>query len=319
MIIAFVGTPGSGKSYDAVQKILDNIKLGRRVYTNIDGLNKPECRRYIADYCNITDYQLETCLNFLTEEQASNFWLHCEVESLIIIDEIHLLFSNRNWQTKENTDLAKWASTHRHNGYDCVFITQDLEKVEKHVRSLIEWTYHYRKLNQFGSAVTNSYKVHAFQGSSASGEPLGTVIRKYKKGVFPCYNSYDTKKIKEVAFMKHYNILKKPVILAVPIALVIFIAFFMNSSFSKGKLIDTPVVSQAIPKEVKKETPPSTEEKKKIAEIPSNVAHSPQEKKEKEEKRDISKVIQKWQLKGGEILYTNNGIKPSNGVLIGEI
>ena len=36
MIVGFVGTPGSGKSYDAVKKILFNLKKGRHVYTNID-------------------------------------------------------------------------------------------------------------------------------------------------------------------------------------------------------------------------------------------------------------------------------------------
>ena len=54
MIIIHEGVPGSGKSYDAVRKIIDALKKGRVVYTNIDGLDKDQCREYLTGFLSIT-------------------------------------------------------------------------------------------------------------------------------------------------------------------------------------------------------------------------------------------------------------------------
>lgn len=45
MIIFFDGNSGSGKTYEAVKKIIDNLRRGRKVYTNIDGLGLRSVKR----------------------------------------------------------------------------------------------------------------------------------------------------------------------------------------------------------------------------------------------------------------------------------
>ena len=59
MIIGFAGTPGSGKTYEAVKKILDNLQWGRVVYTNIDGIMEPACLEAIKSYCGPFDFALK--------------------------------------------------------------------------------------------------------------------------------------------------------------------------------------------------------------------------------------------------------------------
>ena len=240
MIIAFVGTPGSGKSYDSVKKILDNLQKGKVVYTNIDGMDSPMCREHIKNYCGLSDLALEIQLKHLTNEEAQSFWLHCAPGSLIVIDEVHKLFCNRDWQTQKNRDFANWSSTHRHHGYDVVLITQALEKVDSHVQSLVEWTYVYRKVNFFGGAVQKKYLCHAYSGDDTSGQPLQKHVRTYDSGVFPCYQSYATKDTKELGFMQHVNILKHPVFYLIPVVLCFTLyMFFGKSSFASGDVFGT--------------------------------------------------------------------------------
>jgi len=238
MIIGFVGTPGSGKSYEAVKKILDNIKLGRKVYTNIEGLDNPKCRKYIQAYCNVTDFQLETCLIHLSDEEATYPDLHCEKGSLILIDEVHKNLSNRDWQTDKNVNFAKWASTHRHDGYDLVLITQSLDKVDKHIRSLIEWSYLFRKVNMFGGAVQKKYVCYAYAGDDHNGKAMTKSVRTYDPKIFPAYQSYSDEVVKEVGFMKHVNIFRHPVFYSIPFVLGVSVYFFSQSSLIRGELYE---------------------------------------------------------------------------------
>ena len=238
MISGFVGTPGSGKTYEAVKKIVDNIQLGRKIYTNIDGMQDENKRAAIQAVCNVTDFQLQVCLNFLTDEQARAFWLHCEPGSLIIIDEVHKLFSNREWNTEKNQRFCDWASTHRHEGYDVLLITQDIEKIDKHARSLIEWTYYFRKVNFLSSAVQSKYICYTYQGDDHNGKPLQTSTRTYDKKIFACYSSYVSDAVTEKSFMKSVNIFKHPVFFAIPVVFGLFIYFGTSGGLLTGQIFE---------------------------------------------------------------------------------
>lgn len=261
MIVFFVGSPGSGKSYEAVKKIVDNLRLGRVVCTNIDGMDEQVHQEYLKNQLDFDDYRFSQQFRFLSKEESSQFWmsrteeyisggairqknvpLYCPPGSLIIIDEVHKLFNARDWQKKENRDLADWASTHRHEGYDVVFITQDIEKVEKQVRSLTEWTYFFRKVNFLGSAVSKKYLCYGYTGGEHSGRPLTKNVRTYNPKYFPCYKSYATKDAKELGFMTHVNILKHPIFFAIPVVLAFCVYMFSKSSLATGDIFGTEKV-----------------------------------------------------------------------------
>ena len=237
MIIGFSGTPGSGKTYEAVQKILDNLVMGRTVFTNIDGLADPECLEMIKTCCGLSDLAITRQLHFLEDWQIPEFWMHIEPRCLVVLDEVQKVFSSREWQTSKNNQFASWASTHRHNGFDVVLITQAVERIDSAVRALLEWTYVFRKVNFFGSAVQKKYICYAYGGDDTSGPPLKKSVRTYDGSVFLCYKSYVAKDVKELGVMQHVNVLKHPVFFAIP--LVLFFTLYMlfsKSSIGTGDL-----------------------------------------------------------------------------------
>ncbi|MGD9950727.1 MAG: zonular occludens toxin domain-containing protein [Desulfobulbus sp.] len=241
MIIGFTGTPGSGKTYEAVNKINDNLRLGRVVYTNIDGIFDPECLEMIKSYCGLSDYALARQLRPIVspvdgEDPILIFWMHVEPGSLIVLDEIHKWFSNRDWNKETNKEFGYWASTHRHNGYDVVLITQNIERVDAAVRSLLEWNYVYRKVNFLGSAVKRSYLCYAYGGDDTNGKPLATSKRTYKPAIFRCYKSYVAKDIKEMSIMQHVNVLRHPIFLLIPLVFCATFYMFSKSSLATGDL-----------------------------------------------------------------------------------
>lgn len=237
MIICFEGVPGTGKTYDAVRKVVDNLKAGRVVYTNIDGFEKPEKREFIRQMHDIDDITMQLNLIYLGKEKMQYFWRYVKQGSIIVIDEVHKLFSNRNWASNENKEMSEWASTHRHYGFDVVLLTQAVEKIDSHVRSLIEWTYRYRKVNFFGSFVKNRYIVYAFTGDDTSGKPISSKTHTYDPVIFHCYDSFVSQDIKELKVMTHTNILRHPIFYAVPVLIIIFIIVFSKSSFIHGSII----------------------------------------------------------------------------------
>ena len=237
MIIGFAGTPGSGKTYEAVKKILDNLQWGRVVYTNIDGIMDQECQEMIKCYCGLSDLALKKQLHRLEDWQVPEFWMHVEPKCLIVLDEVQKVFSSREWQTSKNNLFASWASTHRHNGFDLVLISQAVERVDSAVRALYEWTYVFRKVNFFGSAVQQKYICYSYGGDDTAGDPLKKSIRTYDPSVFRCYKSYVSKDVKELGIMQHVNVLKHPVFFAIPVVLVFTLyMLFAKSSLGTGDL-----------------------------------------------------------------------------------
>lgn len=239
MIIGFVGTPGSGKTYEAVKKICDNLSWGRVVFTNIRGLEDPKCLEMIKNVCGLSDLALKKQLQFLPDELVPSFWNHISPECLIVIDEVHKFFDSRQWQQKENQMFASWASTHRHMGYDLVLITQATARVDSAVRALFEWVYEYRKINYFGSLVTNKYICNSFDSEDTSAKPLAQDRRNYDQKYFRCYKSYAAKDIKELSIMPHVNVLKHPVFYIIPVLFCFLIYQVFHSSLAKGDLFGT--------------------------------------------------------------------------------
>lgn len=262
MIVFFVGTPGSGKTYEAVKKIVDNLRMGRTVCTNIDGMDDPRNHEYIKSLVNLDDFTFAQRFIYLGRDDVTCFWktrkvektvflpdgstdlvvedrLICPKGSLIVIDEVHKHFNARAWQSKENLEMADWASTHRHDGYDLVLITQDIEKVEKQVRSLTEWCYFFRKVNFLGGGVQKKYLCYSYSGDDHRGQPLSKSVRHYHSKYFPCYKSYTTSDAKEVGFMTHVNIFKHPIFFAIPVVIVFCLWMASKSSLASGDIFGT--------------------------------------------------------------------------------
>lgn len=251
MIIFYEGVPGSGKSYDSVVKIISNLKRKRKVYTNVEGLDDPKCQEMIKSLTNLDDYDLEQNLHILTPEQTFKFWEFATPGSMVVIDEMQKYFNSRDWQKEENRKCADWCSTHRHEGYDAIFLTQRIEKVDTQVRTLTEWTYRYKKVNFLGGLVNKSYVCFAYSGDDTH-TPMTKIVRRYDKKIFACYKSYVTKDTKELGIQKNANILKHPIFFLIPVALVATIYFAANSGLANSGIAKTIKQSAFSSKESKK-------------------------------------------------------------------
>ncbi|MGL1932715.1 MAG: zonular occludens toxin domain-containing protein [Desulfotalea sp.] len=235
-IIGYHGTPGSGKTYEAVKVILDNLQTGRIVYTNIDGFSDPLCKEAIKSVCNISDLAIETQLKVFENGQTAEFWLHVPPRALIVIDEIQNFFNARDWQAQANRDFGEWASTHRKKGFDVICISQRPERIDSSVRSLFQWCYQFRKIDFFGSLVSNSYMVYSYADEDINGPPLSKQKRSYNSDIFKCYKSYSNEDIEELGIQKHTNVLKHPIIYAIPCVLAFTLYMLSQSSFITGDL-----------------------------------------------------------------------------------
>lgn len=237
MILCYEGTPGSGKSFDAVVKIIDNLRLGRTVYTNISGIDDPVCREHIKLKAKLDDYECEKRLVYLSDLEITQPQKHCKPGALLVIDEVHKRLNARDWQSQKNKEFADWGSTHRHGGYDVVLITQGLEKVDSQVRGLVEFTHRYKKNNYFGSLMEKQYLVKVYEEDSTKiiGKRSGT----YDKSIYKCYKSYVTSDIKEMKIQSNVNILKHPIFYSIPVLLLIFGYYFSRSSFASGDWFGT--------------------------------------------------------------------------------
>jgi len=267
-IIAFTGTPGSGKTYEAVQKIVHNLMLGKTIHTNIDGIDNELCREMIKGVTGLSDLALTIQLQMLDHDEVYDFWNHVTPRSVIVLDEVQNYFSSRDWQSEKNKDFARWSSTHRHHGFEVILITQNLERIDTAVRSLVEWCYVFRKVNFFGSLVQNSYMCYGYGGSDATGRPLTINKRIYDKKIFLCYKSYVTDDIKEMGVMKHINVLKHPVFYAIPVVIVftVYMVFF-KSSIGTGDIFGSTKVARKAAQNIKPAK--KITETKQVAEKPA--------------------------------------------------
>ncbi len=235
MITCYTGTPGGGKSYAAVLLMIDMLKKGRTIYTNMDGLDDESCRVALSLVSGVDREVLESRLFHMTREKTLHFWDIAPPGSVIIIDEVHKLWSSRSYASEPNKVMAEWCSTHRHQGYDAVLITQALDKLDGHVRSLIEWTHRCRKVNFLGNWVKRSYYEYVYSEDDER-NCLSRKRKSYDPVVFKCYKSYAAKDIKEKGIGKATNILRHPIFYAIPCVFAIMVVMLFKSGLAHGDI-----------------------------------------------------------------------------------
>jgi zona occludens toxin (predicted ATPase) len=189
MIIGFTGTPGSGKTYDAVRRILNSLSMDRVVYTNIDGMDAPECLEMIKKVCKLSSRALAKQLIYLQPDQTENFWDHISPGALIVLDEVDKIFDSREWQSEKNKKFSSWCSTHRRYGCDLFLITLDMARISASMRALFERCFVFRRENA-GSTEEQKYICNFHDGDPTSKSFRRQRVCVYDPQIFRCYQSY---------------------------------------------------------------------------------------------------------------------------------
>lgn len=211
-IQAYVGLPGSGKSYSAVKYVIEPaIATGRTVYTNIPFNSES----FIEQYGTSPVY-------FETQDVIDNenwFFDVLPPGAVLVFDELWRLWPAGIKANQVCEAHKSFLAEHRHlvsDGFSTqiYFVTQDLSQIAQFARVLVEYTHRTTKLTMVGQK--NRFRVDCYQGPVTGPQPpqskrLKETFGKYDKSVFALYKSHtksDGSIADESAVDDRFNVLK---------------------------------------------------------------------------------------------------------------
>lgn len=224
-INAYIGIPGSGKTYEVVHSvILPAFLKGRRVVTNIIGIDEEKFLNYaeqLNSKNNTIDFnklgKIVTVSdddvlqdNFFPYKGSSDDETIAKNGDLICIDEIWRIFDESK-KIKENhrSFIAEHRHFTNHNGDSCdlVVISQSMTTIPRFIKDRVETTYKMTKLKSLG--LNSRYRIDVYSGSKTFKTNLTHSIQaKYDPKIFDLYKSYDGNNAKEQAIDDRGNLLK---------------------------------------------------------------------------------------------------------------
>ncbi|EAS5876944.1 hypothetical protein FPT84_02540 [Salmonella enterica] len=195
-ISAYIGIPGSGKSYEAVcNVIIPAFTSGRRIVTNIYGLQKDKISERYPDATGdiiVVDNDDVLKQGFFPFKGGEGSF--CQYGDLIVIDEAWRIFgSDKDMTAEHKSFIAEHRHfTHQETGISCdlIIVNQSLSNIARFLKDKIETTYRMRKLKSLG--LNNHYCVDVYSGYKVYKSNLVTSYRnKYKPEIFDLYKSYE--------------------------------------------------------------------------------------------------------------------------------
>lgn len=165
MIHLYSGTPGSGKSYHATEKIFYRLRSRKNVicnypinldncaYSSVGFLLKKIFKNYkprkkkLGSFSYVDNAHLT--VDFLKQYAKKNHRGRREHETLVVIDECGIMFNPRTFAQIDRLDWIQFFSLHRHYGYDFILISQSDRMVDRQIRSFFEYNHQHRNVGNF--------------------------------------------------------------------------------------------------------------------------------------------------------------------------
>lgn len=158
MINLFSGTPGSGKSYHTAMFIYNNIKNRNCVIianfpVNLSGIKRKRGKFIYLDNSKITPQRLaKFAQHYIRYMAIVKKKKVKEGQILLILDEAQLLFNAREWRKADRSGWNCFFTQHRHYKYDVYLIAQFDRMLDSYIRSLLEYEFKHRKIDNYGMA-----------------------------------------------------------------------------------------------------------------------------------------------------------------------
>jgi zona occludens toxin len=242
-INAYTGLMGSGKSFECVSSvIIPAVAKGRRVVTNVDGIDSDAIRAYVHEKQGIALDRLGEVVHCSNDDVFNPEFLphgkevdtFCQPGDLICIDEAW-----RFWGTDSKivTEHRIFFREHRHYVHpetkvscDLVLMVQDISDLHRILKTVVELSFRTTKIKSLG--LNKIYRVEMWEGwKQTSKARVAVQNKKYDPAIFPLYSSYTGGKGKELAVDDRQNILKNP-------KLWLFAAFLLvGGGFSIGGVV----------------------------------------------------------------------------------
>lgn len=197
MIHLVTGKIGAGKTLWSLTQIIEHIKNGGTVATNIK-LNWPNFRRYISSKYKVVPCYSQYRFIDLNSQQWDRVipWGSHELPVKVFLDEVHLFFNSRDWSKTqtEHKDMLSFLTQSRKAGVDVYFISQLSGTVDKQLRSQAQFEIYLLNSAQLnfgplGKCPWNFGISHKIDMHSR--EKLETNVFPYSSKLFGLYDSFD--------------------------------------------------------------------------------------------------------------------------------
>jgi len=258
-INVYTGLMGSGKSYECVSSvILLAVKNGRRVVTNVDGIDSDAIRAYCQEKFSIDPDKLGHVVHCTNEDIPKTSFLpyggsvdtFCKAGDIICIDEAW-----RFWGTdcKLLHEHKVFFREHRHFVdektkvcCDLVLMVQDISDIHRTLKVVVEVSFRTTKIKTLGWSKT--YRVEMWEGYKQTVRSRISVENKrYDEAIFPLYSSYVGGTGKELQVDGRQNVLNSPklwimgilVLALFSFSIYFAVSFFNGSKFKKDAAIAT--------------------------------------------------------------------------------
>ena len=153
MIEIFEGRLGGGKSYSATVRMVDQVRRGGIICTNVE-LKWENIKKYVERKwkLHLEDDQLIK----ITDEQVLFFHRYTptgtpDLPVLVVLDEAHLHFNARDYsQTDKNArETLIFLTQSRKVHTDIIFISQSAYNMDKQFMRLVQFIWRFRDLSQW--------------------------------------------------------------------------------------------------------------------------------------------------------------------------
>ncbi|VVE74035.1 Zonular occludens toxin [Pandoraea anapnoica] len=220
-INAYTGLMGSGKSYEVVSSVIvPAVIAGRRVVTNIDGIQPDLIREHCIDVRKADPDALGEIVpvtnddvqrdDFFPDETKPDAQSVVKPGDLVAIDEAWNFWSVGN---KLKPEHMRFFRMHRHyvhpeSGVACdvALMIQSIGDLHRQLRAVVEITFVTKKLKELG--LTSNYRVELYDGGKVTrSNRIDIFTKRYSKAIFPLYQSYAGGKGKERAIDRRQNVL----------------------------------------------------------------------------------------------------------------
>lgn len=237
-INAYVGLQGSGKSYEFVSgPMLDAVMAGRRVVTNVAGIDEDRVHEYLVNKRDADPSRLGSIVHvsnerimeaqFFPDEEKPELETVVRGGDLVAVDEAWRFWGTDNG--KLSHEHMQFFRMHRHYVHpdtsvacDVVLMTQDITGLHRSVKNVIEFAFRMQKHKSLG--FSSRYRVEIYDGWKLNAKTrIDDRQKKYKPEIFPLYQSYTGGKGTESAIDKRQNILANKVLWGYALGTLLFI------------------------------------------------------------------------------------------------
>jgi zona occludens toxin len=193
----YYGKIGGGKTYLVMfQEIIPALREGRKIVTNVDGIDVAALRNYIGRDVDITVIKSH-------QWWRQNLWVHHEDRgetegeyilspamhkgAMYVVDECHDIWNAREFKNTHK-DFITLLAYNRHFNIDLIFISQNVKMAEVNITRTSNDAYQVKNIGFLGFLFHNKYVVNRRQ-TPFDTEIISQYKGEYDKSLFSLYKS----------------------------------------------------------------------------------------------------------------------------------